>query len=73
MKIPTEWTTAERIDMATTLLRCMQIPLISDRHAQLDLPTTQMVLDILHLDPLKLNALRDSLTRMLRAWDISCD
>ena len=70
VKIPTEWTATERIDMATVLLKCIQDDLIANRYFLLRLPTVQLVLDVLHLDPLALNEVRPIFVRALSAYGV---
>jgi hypothetical protein len=70
VKIPTEWTMTERIDMATTLLKCIQDDLIANRYFLLRLPTIQLALDVLHLDPLALNEARPTFVRVLSDYGV---
>ena len=73
MKIPTEWTATERIDVATKLLGIIQADIPAERYGRLGRPNIQSVLHVLHLDPVTLNEVRDDLVCILTASGVPCE
>jgi hypothetical protein len=75
MKIPTEWTTAERIDMATTLLQIIRNDVLRECYSRDEHPDIPLVLRVLNDDPATLNNEHSWvwLKRALEACGIPCD
>jgi hypothetical protein len=75
MKIPTEWTAAERIDLATTMLNIIHKDIKAGRYEYAEHPSIGMVLMILHEDPTRLNRLdnRVWIARTLRLCGVAVE
>jgi len=64
--IPTEWTTVERIQVATVLLKCFEdkLPLFPVQQFMSQHPILAMALRVLNDDPETLNAMHDKLAAL---------